>query len=118
MRHNKSKNQHHDDPYERNESQASKAVTIVWSLSVVMVLVCALMAAAARVFILAQPESEKLPMLEAFALFAACVIGAVSLVLLPLMYRIRRIPPPTGLAVFGAIVATTPWIVVAVRSLQ
>jgi hypothetical protein len=110
--------QNRDEPYEQDESQASKAVTIVWSLSVVMVLVCALMAVGARLLLLAQPESERLPALEAFALFAACIIGAVSLVVLPVVYRIRRIPPPTGLVVFGSIVAAAPWIVVALRTFQ
>lgn len=114
----KSKNHGRDEPYEQNESQASKAVTIVWSLSVVMVLVCVLMAIAARLFIWAQPDSEKLPVLEAFALFAAGVIGVVSLVLLPIVYRVRRIPPPIGVVVFAVIVAASPWLVVAIRSLQ
>ena len=113
-----SKNQRRDEPYEQNESQASKAVTIIWSLSVVMALVCVLMAVAARLLIWAQPDSDKLPVLEAFTLFAACVIGAVSLVLVPIVYRVRRIPPPLGLVVFGVIVAAAPWLVVAVRTIR
>ena len=114
----KPKNHPRDDSYEQNESQSSKAVTIVWSLSVVMVLACTLMAVAARLLLWALPNADKLPVLEAFALFAACVVGVVSLVLLPVVYRVRRIPPPMGLVVFGVMVAAAPWLIVAIRSVQ
>lgn len=107
-----------DTSYEANESQASKAMTVGWSLSVVMVLVCALMAGAARLLYWAQPESEMLPVLEEFAFMSAVVIGIVSLLLLPLVYKVRRIPPPLGLAVFGAVVAAAPLIVLLLRSLR
>jgi hypothetical protein len=107
-----------DTPYEANETQASKAVTVGWSLSVVMVLVSALMAGAARLFYWAQPESDLLPALEAFAFVSAVVIGIASLILLPIVYKVRRIPPPTGLAVFGAIVAAAPLLVLAIRTFQ
>jgi hypothetical protein len=107
-----------DTSYEVNESQASKAVTVGWSLSVVMVLVCALMAGAARLLFWAQPDSEMLPVLEAFAFMSAVVIGIASLLLLPIVYKVRRIPPPLGLAVFGAIVAASPLVVWILRSMQ
>lgn len=114
----KPKPESRETTYERNESQTSKAVTVGWSLSVVMVLACVLMALAARLLSWAQPNSERLPVLQEFALGSACLIGAVSLLLVPVVYKVRRIPPPLGLAVFGVIAAAAPWIVVLVRSLQ
>jgi hypothetical protein len=114
----KNKKARRENAYEPNESQASKAVTVGWSLSVVMVLACILMALAARLLSWAQPDSKRLPVLEEFALGSACLIGAASLLLVPVVYKVRQIPPPLGLAVFGVIVAAAPWIVVLVRSLQ
>ena len=114
----KPKQKRREASYEPNESQASKAVTVGWSLSVIMVLACVLLALAARLLSWAQPASERLPVLEQFALGSACVIGAVSLLLVPVVYKVRRIPPPLGLAVFGVLVAAAPWIVVLVRNLQ
>lgn len=107
-----------ENSYEPNESQASKALTVGWSLSVIMVLACILMALAARLLSWALPDSERLPILEEFALGSACLIGAASLLLVPVVYKVRRIPPPLGLAVFGVVVAAAPWIVVIVRSLK
>ena len=41
-------------------------------------------------------------------LFSAAVVGFVSLVLLPIMLKVRRVAPPSGLVVFAICVAAAP----------
>ena len=104
--------------YERHESRASEAITVAWTLSVVMVLATGLMALAARVYVLARPGAERMRALEELALFAACVIGLVSLALLPVVYRVRRRPPPLAIVIFAVIAAAAPLLLVLIQSVQ
>ena len=51
-------------------------------------------------------------------LFAGSVVGATSLLILPVLYRIRRVGPPRGVAVFGACLAIAPMLGLLVKTLR
>jgi hypothetical protein len=41
-------------------------------------------------------------------LFSALMAGIMTLVLTPVVYRVRRVPPPRGFTVFAVIVSICP----------
>jgi len=100
------------------ESQASDAMTVCWVVTLTTLLLCDLSAVAAHVFVVQYPDAQRMAQLRELLLFAGSVVGVLSLLLLPVLYRIRRVPPPTGLVVFGACVAVAPILAVVVRILQ
>ncbi len=50
-------------------------------------------------------------------LFTAAVTGVIGLSLTPLVYRFRRVPPPTVVAVLAVTVAVLPLAIVVAQSL-
>jgi hypothetical protein len=106
-----------DGRREGAESRASEAVTIAWTVSVTGVLVCDLIVAAAHWYVRSHPNAQPARAFEAIMLLSAALMGAVSLALLPVVWRTRRLKPPQGYVVFAALVAAAPIIVLAARLL-
>ena len=90
------------------ESRASESLTVFWAITVLMALVANLVIVAAHFYLLANPDAKKIELLKGLLLFTSSLVGALSLIALTMLYRVRQVPPPTGLAVFGACVAAAP----------
>ena len=90
------------------ETKGSETLTVLWTITVLMVLMTNLMTVAAHYYLLTHPEAEKLALLKGLLLFTGSLVGGISLIVLPILYRVRKVPPPPGLAVFGASVAVAP----------
>jgi hypothetical protein len=58
---------------------------------------------------------EGLALLGAYLLFAAVIIGAISLLLAVVVLRLRRQPPPRGITVFALVVGAAPLMVMLVN---
>ncbi len=99
------------------ETKASESLTVFWTVTVLTVLVTNVMTIAAHYYLVANPEAEKMALLKGLLLFTGAMVGGVSLIVLPILYRVRKVPPPPGLAVFGACVAIAPILAVFVRAL-
>lgn len=97
------------------ESRASESLTVFWAITVLMVLLADLAIVATHFYLLSHPEAEKIQLLKGLLLFTSALVGGLSLVALPILYRVRRVPPPTGLAVFGACVAAAPILAAAAQ---
>jgi hypothetical protein len=100
------------------ESRASGAVTVCWTVSVTTLLMCNIAAVAAQLYARRYPDARGMLMLGEMLLLAGAVIGIASLVLLPVVYRVRRVPPPQGLVVFAACLAIAPVLAVIVRAVH
>jgi hypothetical protein len=98
------------------ESQTSVAATVAWTVSVTMVVMCDLAAILAHLYVIRNPAAKGAAMFGGLMLFGGAVIGAASLALLPVVYRVRRTPPPTGFAVFAACAAVAPILALVARS--
>ena len=96
------------------ETKGSETLTVFWTLTVLMVLMTNLATVAVHYYLLAHPEAEKLALLKGLLLFSGALVGGVSLIVLPILYRVRKQAPPPGLAVFGTCVAVAPILVVLV----
>jgi len=93
------------------ESRAADLVTVVWMLHVVTAFACQVVGALARLAYLWVSDHPLLGVLAGFMLLASLVAGTVSLLLLPVVWRARRVPPPTGILVVAIGVGVMPWLI-------
>ena len=100
------------------ESNASDAVTIAWTVSVTGVLIANLAVVVAHLYVRSHPNAQPAKAFEAIMLLSAALMGAVSLALLPVVWRVREVKPPLGYTVFAALVATAPVVVLVGRLLS
>jgi hypothetical protein len=108
------KTAHADRP--TGETNAGDATTVAWTISVTMVLMCNIAAVAAHFYMEMYRETRGLVMLKELMLIAGALVGFLSLVLLPIMLRVRRVPPPTGVVVFAVCAAAAPILALLVHS--
>jgi hypothetical protein len=95
-------------PTEPAESRASEAVTIAWTSSVTGVFVADLIVIAAHLYTRMNPDAQAATVLEAIMLLSAAAMGTISLVLLGIVWRTRRLKPPRGYMAFATLVAVAP----------
>lgn len=100
------------------EPRSVEAVTVGWTVTVSTVVLCELGAVLAHALALANPGAPRVIVLRDLLLFAAAAIGALSLVLLPIVYRMRTIKPPTGFTVFAATAAVAPILTLVARAIN
>lgn len=90
-------------------------MTIAWTVSVTGVLIANVILIAAKLALRFAPMSEGGRLFEGIMLLSAAMMGAVSLVLLAIVWRVRKIKPPRGYTVFAICIAVAPIIATAVR---
>lgn len=98
-----------------SETKSVEFLTVAWMLAVMTTLVCIVGATLARVYAEGNPGAA---LLAGYLLFAAAVIGGVSLVMLAAVYRLRKVKPPPGILFFAAVVGAAPLIVLLFSWLQ
>jgi hypothetical protein len=98
------------------ETRAGDATTVAWIVTVVMTLLCDLGAAAAHYWSSGYANARGILMYRELLLFAGVVIGLISLMLLPIMLKVRRVPPPTGVMAFAVCVTAAPMVAVLLRA--
>jgi hypothetical protein len=97
------------------DERLADAVTIAWTVSVTAVFLADLVTVAAYLYARWHPGVPAARAFGAIMLVSACVMGLVSLALLPVAWRIRPVRPPLGYAVFAGSVAAAPLVALAVR---
>lgn len=100
------------------ESQSGEAATIAWTVAVTMTLACDLTAAGAHFFVDGSEWSRVVALFRDLLLFGGAMIGALVLVLIPVVYRLRRVPPPNGFTAFAVCVALAPGIALIARAVR
>lgn len=98
------------------ESRTTEVLTIGWMLTVFTTLVCELGFAVTQWF--SPAEGGMLRVLSGMMLFAALVIGFLSLLLTAVTARSRREPPPRGITVFAVVVGAAPMLIMVAHLLQ
>lgn len=96
------------------EDRRAEAVTVAWMLSMLAttaadVMAMAMFAFLPLIFAEAGGEEGMSPLVfpRLLLLIAACT-GTVCVILTPLVYRFRRVPPPPVVTLFGLIVGIAP----------
>lgn len=105
-------------PAAPNESQSGEAATIAWTVAVTMTLACDLTAAGAHFFVDGSEWSRVVALFRDLLLFGGAAIGALTLVLIPVVYRLRRVPPPNGFTAFAVCVSLAPVIALIARAVR
>jgi hypothetical protein len=100
------------------ETRTSDATTVGWTVSVTTVLLCDIAAVAAYLYTQAYPHARSMVLLRELLLIAAAIIGFISLAMLPIVFRVRRAPPPSGVTVFAVCAGAAPILALLVRNLR
>lgn len=106
-------------PAEKSEPQSVEMLTVFWMLAVMTGLLCEVGFALGRAYLrLVDPTAVRLEVLVGMLLFAAAVVGAISLMLCVAVVKMRKVSPPLGVIVFGVFIAASPWVVILLNSLR
>ncbi|MCG8450463.1 MAG: hypothetical protein MI725_12915 [Pirellulales bacterium] len=100
------------------ETRASEALTVCWGVTLTILVVCNLVTTAAYYYVSQNPEAERTAVFGELLLLTGSLVGGLSLLLLPVLYRVRRVPPPRGVAVFGACLAIAPILALLLQTLR
>jgi hypothetical protein len=94
-----------------SESRAGEAITVAWTVTVTTLVICEMLGLSAAVAGRFSQDAGGLRMIAGLAQFCALVLAVLSLALLPVVYRVRRVAPPRPLVAFAVIAASLPPIV-------
>lgn len=100
------------------EGRTSETVTVGWTVTLTTLFFSNLAAILAHLYVVSFPPAHRMAMLRELLLYAGLLVGILSLVLLPVVYRVRSTPPPRGLVAFGVCLAAAPILAVLLRSLS
>ncbi len=100
-------------PVAAKETHLADLMTVGWMLTAITTLACQTALVVVRAVEHYQPDVEALPVLGNLLLFSALAFGVISLVLAPVVLRLRRTPVPPGITVFAVAVGLTPLAIVA-----
>ncbi len=90
------------------ESRVSLVVTVAWTVSVMTTLLCGSVAVLTWMAVRNRPDGETGLAFVQLLHFCAIVTSGLSLLLLPVMLRVRPHPPPPGFLVFAIVVSALP----------
>lgn len=103
----------------RVEDNRAEVITVAWMLTMMTTLGAelagGLLRLASSLFEFARTSPVALPNLM---LFTAGVTGLICLSLTPLVYRFRRVPPPTAVTLLAVTVSVLPLAIGIVQSLS
>ncbi len=106
-------------PQEKTDPQTVEMLTVGWMLSVVTTLICEVGFVLARAYLLlVDPTASRMGVLAGMLLFAAAVVGVISLVLCAVVVKLRRAPPPQGVIVVAVVIGAIPLLAMALGSLR
>ena len=100
------------------ETRAAEAVTIAWTVTVTMLVVCELMGLAAVLYIRSAPDAAGVRSLAGAAQVCALTLAVICLTLMVVVYRVRRVRPPVAYTAFAVVVTLVPFIAAAWNALR
>jgi hypothetical protein len=100
------------------ESQGAEAATIGWMLSVLTATVCECGVLAARLYFAWHPDAAAVGTAGELLLFASAITGLVTLLLVPVVYKTRLVPPPSAVTAFAIVVGIAPCAILLLQLLS
>lgn len=98
------------------ESRSVEALTVFWSLMVMTVLVCLVLATATGLYFRwADSQATTIGLLSGILWFAGGIIGLGTLVITPVVVRARRKPPPRSIIVAAVVIGAAPLIMILLQ---
>ena len=101
------------------EDRRAEAVTVAWMLTMVATLGAQVVGAGVLVLLrfMADPP-QSLQAFPGLMLFTAAITGLICILLTPLVYRFRRVPPPPGITTLAVTVSLLPLVIGVIMSTQ
>lgn len=99
------------------EKQRAEVTTIGWMLATMACLLFQIGWLVAALLIRVTPESRALELAVGALFVAALTVSVVVLILTPIVYKFRQIPPPRPVTAFAVLVAIVPWALLVGRML-
>jgi hypothetical protein len=108
--------------FDESETRSAVALTVVWMLTCMSTAAGSFVVLALRLLILAFPLTEEgrihpLEQAAGVLFFVAIATGVLWLVLTPLVYRVRTVPPPRPVTVGAIAIAVAPILLAVLISL-
>ena len=99
-----------------SEGRAVEALTAFWMLAVVMALVCEGALLAAFAYLHNHPDNERAGAIYFLLWLTAAVVGTMTLVLGPIVVKLRVQKPPRAVTIVASLIGVAPWIVLLVQT--
>jgi hypothetical protein len=110
-----------DQQPDANESRAAVALTVAWMLSCMSTALGMLTVLALRLLMLAFPVAaggkHPLAQVSGVLLFVALITGVACVAFTPLVYRVRKTPPPSPITVGAVLIGAAPIILLIILNL-
>ena len=90
-------------------------MTVGWPVCLTAVLLCDLVAIMVHLVMPLFFAGIHWPVFENLMLFSGSLIGLFCLILVPVVYRVRRVPPPIGIVIFAIFISTSPIVAFTAR---
>jgi hypothetical protein len=104
------------------EERATEVTTIGWMLCALFTLCAEAVGLAAKIFLLYFPVNDeslaRLRLLPVITLSIGLVTGTFCLLLTPLVYRLRKTPPPDLVTLFAVLISLAPLATLLVMGLR
>ena len=96
-----------------SEKQRAESISVFWTTAVLATVLGEVGGLAIRcvLYFMEPPYPPTMVLLSGMLLMIACITGLVSMGLLPLVYRWRRVPPPWPIVRFAIVAALLPFVI-------
>jgi hypothetical protein len=95
------------------ETRLADMLTICWMIAVMQVLMFEVATVAFRWYFHAHPEDKRIGAFADLLYLCAVLGGCISLLLFPIVWRVRRVKPPLPIAIFAVAIAVLPIVLLA-----
>jgi hypothetical protein len=90
------------------ETRLADALTVFWMITVMQVVLFELATVGFLWYFRAHPENKTAGAFASLLYLCAALGGCVSLIVFPIVWRVRRTKPPLGITLFAIVAAALP----------
>ncbi|MBN02242.1 MAG: hypothetical protein CMJ77_24325 [Planctomycetaceae bacterium] len=90
------------------ESRTAEAATVAWMLSLLSTVAAECGGILVRLLIMANDASERLQVLSTTLLLVAFIAGGITVILTPVVSRLRRVAPPKAIVIVAYTMGVVP----------
>jgi len=90
------------------ESKTAEAATVAWMLSLMSTVAAECGGISVRLLVMMNDASERLQVLSTTLLLVAFIAGGITVILTPVVSRLRRVPPPKAIVIVAYTMGVVP----------
>jgi len=97
------------------ETRTAEFMMAGWGIVLLTTLICEVAAALLYLYAGVRPASAQLRMLTSMFHIAAVIMGAISLAIIPVLFKLRRQPPAPSVVTMALVIAGLPLVGLVLR---